>query len=117
MRHVTNIAGRELRGLFVSPVVYAVLALFSVLAGVFFVVTTLAFSDWIFRLQQFQAFDQLAQINLNDHLIAQFYQSMAVVLLFLIPGMTMGLFASEKSHGTQELLFTSPSSSILLTAS
>jgi ABC-2 type transport system permease protein len=105
---VTNIAGRELRGLFVSPVAYAVLALFSVLAGTFFVVTTVAFSDWIFRLQQFQAFDQLAQINLNDHLIAQFYQSMAVVLLFLIPGVTMGLFASEKSHGTQELLFTSP---------
>jgi ABC-2 type transport system permease protein len=72
------------------------------------VVTTVAFSDWIFRLQQFQAFDQLAQLNLNDHLIAQFYQSMAVVLMFLIPGVTMGLFASEKSHGTQELLFTSP---------
>ena len=108
MKHVTNIAGRELRALFVSPVAYAVLALFSVLAGVFFVVTTVAFSDWIFRLQQYQAFDQLAQINLNDHLIAQFYQSMAVVLMFLIPGVTMGLFASEKAHGTQELLFTSP---------
>ena len=108
MKHVTNIAGRELRSLFVSPVAYAVLALFSVLSGVFFVVTTVAFNDWIFRLQQFQAFDQLAQLNLNDHLIAQFYQSMAVVLLFLIPGVTMGLFASEKSHGTQELLFTSP---------
>jgi ABC-2 type transport system permease protein len=105
---VINIAGRELRALFVSPVAYAVLALFSVLAGVFFVVTTVAFSDWIFRLQQFQAFDQLSQLNLNDHLIAQFYQSMAVVLMFLIPGVTMGLFASEKSHGTQELLFTSP---------
>ena len=108
MRHVSNVAGRELRGLFVSPVAYVVLSLFAVLAGVFFIVTVVAFNDFILRLQQFQAFDQLSQLNLNDHLIGQFYQSMSVVLLFLIPGITMGLFASEKSNGTQELLLTSP---------
>ncbi len=108
MRHVSNVAGRELRGLFVSPVAYAVLSLFAVLAGVFFVVTVVAFNDFILRLQQFQAFDQLSELNLNDHLIGQFYQSMSVVLLFLIPGITMGLFASEKTNGTQELLLTSP---------
>ena len=108
MRHVTNVAGRELRGLFVSPVAYAVLSLFAVLAGIFFIVTTAAFNDWILRLQQYQAFDQLEQINLNDQLIGQFYQSMSVVLLFLIPGVTMGFFAAEKTNGTQELLLTSP---------
>jgi len=108
VRHVGSVAGRELRGLFVSPVAYGVLSLFAILAGVFFVVTTVAFNDWIFRLQQFQAFDQLSQLNLNDHLIGQFYHSMAVVLLFLIPGITMGLFAAEKSNGTEELLLTSP---------
>ena len=108
MRHVTTVAGRELRGLFVSPVAYAVLALFAILAGIFFIITNAAFQDWIMRLQQFQAFDQLQQINLNDHLIGQFYQSMTVVLLFLIPGVTMGFFAAEKTNGTQELLLTSP---------
>ena len=108
MRHVTNVAGRELRGLFVSPVAYAVLSLFAVLAGIFFIVTTAAFNDWILRLNQYQAFDQLEQINLNDQLIGQFYQSMSVVLLFLIPGVTMGFFAAEKTNGTQELLLTSP---------
>jgi ABC-2 type transport system permease protein len=30
------------------------------------------------------------------------------VLLFLVPGVTMGLFAAEKTNGTQELLLTSP---------
>jgi ABC-2 type transport system permease protein len=105
---VTNVAGRELRGLFVSPVAYAVLSLFAILAGIFFIITTAAFNDWIMRLQQFQAFDQLQQINLNDHLIGQFYQSMTVVLLFLIPGVTMGFFAAEKTNGTEELLLTSP---------
>jgi ABC-2 type transport system permease protein len=108
MKHVANVAGRELRGLFVSPVAYGVLSLFSVLAGLFFIVTLAAFSEWMLRLQQFQAFDQLSELNLNEHLIGQFYHSMAVVLLFLIPGVTMGLFASEKTNGTQELLLTSP---------
>jgi ABC-2 type transport system permease protein len=108
MRHVTSVAGRELRGLFVSPVAYAVLALFAILAGVFFTLTTVAFNDGILRLQQFQAFDQLSQINLNDHLIGPFYDSMAFMLMLLIPAVTMGFLASEKTNGTQELLLTSP---------
>ena len=33
---------------------------------------------------------------------------MSVVLLFLVPGITMGLFAQEKANGTQELLLTRP---------
>jgi gliding motility-associated transport system permease protein len=108
MRHVTTIAGRELRSLFVSPVAYGVLSLFAVLAGLFFVLGVAAFNSWVLQLQQFQAFDQLAQINLNDQLIANFYDSMGIVLLFLIPGITMGLFSAEKTNGTQELLLTSP---------
>jgi ABC-2 type transport system permease protein len=108
MRHVTSVAGRELRGLFVSPVAYGVLALFAVLAGVFFVLTTVAFNDGILRLQQFGAFDRLAEINLNDQLIAPFFDSMAFMLMLLIPAVTMGAFASEKTNGTQELLLTSP---------
>ena len=108
MRHVTDVAGRELRSLFVSPVAYAVLSLFSVLAGVFFILNVAWFNDMLLRLQQFQAFDQLEMMNLNDHLITVFYGSMSVVLMFLIPAITMGLFASEKANGTEELLLTSP---------
>ena len=108
MRHVTDVAGRELRGLFVSPVAYGVLALFAVLSGVFFIASTAFFGEWLMRLQSFQAFDELARWNLNDQLIGQFFQTMSVVLLFLLPGVTMGFFAAEKTHGTEELLLTSP---------
>ncbi len=108
MKHVTSVAGRELRGLFVSPVAYVVLSLFAVLAGVFFVVTTAAFHDGVIRLTQMQLFDQLQQANLNDHLIGPFFDSMAFMLLLLLPAITMGFFASEKTNGTQELLMTSP---------
>lgn len=108
MRHVGSIAGRELRSLFVSPVAYCVLALFAVLAGLFFVVHVRNFDEWVVRYQQMQEFEQLAEMNLNEHVIGLFFQSMTVVLLFAVPALTMGLFAAEKANGTQELLLTSP---------
>jgi len=108
VRHVATVAGRELRGLFVSPVAYGLLSLFSILGGVFFILYVAEFSEWIFRLQQMQAVQQLEEVNLSDHLVGGFYGSMSMVLLFLIPGVTMGLFTAEKTNGTQELLLTSP---------
>ena len=108
MRHVPTVAMRELRSLFVSPVAYVVLSLFCVLAGLFFVIGVAAFDTWVRQLMQFQAFDQLQELNLNDQLISNFYDTMSVILLILTPAVTMGLFAAEKTNGTQELLLTSP---------
>jgi ABC-2 type transport system permease protein len=108
MKHVGSVAGRELRGLFVSPVAYVVLAVFSILAGVFFFASTAVFNEYILRMQSFQMFDELATLNLNDHLVGQFYQSMGMIVLLATPAFTMGLLASEKANGTQEMLFTSP---------
>lgn len=108
MKHVGAIAGRELNSLFVSPVAYAVMTLFAVLAGFFFLSGVLQFQEYVIRLQSFQAMEQLEELNLNDHVIAPFLHVMSVVLLFLVPGITMGLFASEKTNGTLELLLTSP---------
>jgi ABC-2 type transport system permease protein len=108
VKHLPAIAGRELRSYFVSPVAYVVLTLFAVLGGFFFVASVLSFDANVAQAQQFQAFDFLRDLNLNDHLIMPFYQIMWIVVLFLVPGLTMGLFASEKTNGTQELLMTSP---------
>jgi ABC-2 type transport system permease protein len=108
VRHVGAIAGRELGSLFASPAAYAVLTLFAVLAGFFFLSGVLQFQEYVIRMQSFQMMEQLEQLNLNDHVIAPFQHVMSVVMLFLIPGITMGLFASEKANGTQELLLTSP---------
>ncbi len=98
MRHVASVAGRELRSLFVSPVAYGVLSLFSVLAGMFFILDLGWFEQVLFQFQQYP--DQLAEFNLNDGLIREFYGSISVVLLFLIPGITMGVYAAEKANGT-----------------
>lgn len=108
MRHLGAIAGRELRSLFVSPVAYVVLTLFSVISGFLFFTSVLAFDAQVVEVTQLQLFDYLVKLNLNDHLLGPFFSVIWVVMLFLIPGITMGLFANEKANGTEELLFTSP---------
>jgi ABC-2 type transport system permease protein len=108
VKHVTTVASRELRSLFVSPVAYGVLSLFAVLAGFFFLLSVGWFSTQVLQLQQFQMTDRLEEMNLNDHLLTFFFGDMTTLLLFLVPGITMGLFAAEKTNGTQELLMTSP---------
>jgi ABC-2 type transport system permease protein len=108
LRHVGHIAGRELHSLFVSPVAYVVLTLWSVLAGFFFLSALTSFGLEIMRMQQFGAFDQLREMNLNDHVFVPFLGSMWIVLVFAIPGISMGLLAGEKANGTQELLLTTP---------
>ena len=106
--HSLTIAGRELRSLFLSPVAYVVLTLWSVIAGTFFLASLIGFQERMIQLQQFQMFDQIEATNLNDQLIEPFIGSMWVILLFLLPAVTMGLVSSEKSNGTEELLLTSP---------
>ena len=108
MKHVPAIAGRELRALFASPVAYAVLVLFAVLGGFFFLSGVLQFVEFVSQLQMLQMNERLGELNLNDHVVAPFYQVMSIVLLILIPAVTMGLFAAEKTNGTEELLLTSP---------
>ncbi len=108
MKRIPAVAARELSSLFVSPVAYVVLTLYALLAGFFFLLGVVSFVETLRQAQAFQAFDFLQQLNLNDALLTPFLGSMSVVLIFVIPGITMGLFASEKANGTDELLLTSP---------
>jgi ABC-2 type transport system permease protein len=108
VRHTGTIAIRELRSLFISPVAYVVLTLWSVIAGTFFLATLIGFQERLIQLQQYQMLDQIEQMNLNDNLIEPFIGSMWVIILFLLPAITMGLVSTEKANGTDELLLTSP---------
>ncbi len=108
MRHTGTIAARDLRALFLSPVAYVVLTLWSVIAGTFFLASLIGFQDRQIQYQQFQMLQQIQAMNLNDDLIEPFIGSMWVIVLFLLPAVTMGLVSSEKANGTEELLLTSP---------
>ena len=108
MKRIPTVAARELSSLFVSPVAYVVLTLYALLAGAFFLMAVIGFVERLRQFQAMQAFEYLQQWNLNDYVVAPYLETMTVVLIFLVPGITMGVFSSEKANGTDELLLTSP---------
>ena len=81
------LVGKEFRTLFVSPIAYAVIAVFLLLSGYTFTVT-------LFVAKQ-------------ATLVHIFFQA-AVQLILLVPLLTMRQFAEERRSGTLELLLTSP---------
>ncbi|MDA2930568.1 ABC transporter permease subunit [Acidobacteria bacterium AH-259-O06] len=110
MRNYLAIVTKELRTLFVSPIAYVVLAVFFAITGYFFYIILGNVIEFVmqraFQSQQFGAapppFDAPAAV------IRGFFGILSTILLFLIPMITMGIFAEEKKRGTIELLFTSP---------
>ena len=91
MRNILAIIERELRAYFTSPIAYVVLTIFVFLSGLFFR-SILA---------------QVLQMGLMSQLQAQ-QLGPRVILLFVMPMLTMGLFSEEKKRGTIELLLTAP---------
>ena len=105
MRNVWIICRKELRSYFVSPIAYLLLAMFAVIMGFFF---WNALGYFVYLGMESQMRGQMFPMNLNEQVIRPLLSNMSVIGLFLIPMITMRLFAEEKRTGTIELLATSP---------
>jgi ABC-2 type transport system permease protein len=105
MRNIWTICRRELYAYFVSPIAWVLLTIFAFLSGVFTYIISASFVR--FSLEG-QMSGQSAPMNVNEQVIAPLFSNIAVVGLFLIPLISMRLFAEEKRQGTIELLITSP---------
>jgi ABC-2 type transport system permease protein len=86
MRNMLNIATKELRSYFVTPVAYIVAAF------------------WLFGVGIFFAFSATN----NDASLRNVFGVVIVLLLLIAPVLTMRLVAEEARTGTLELLLTSP---------
>lgn len=105
MRNTLAVAGKEVRAYFHSPIAYLVMAIYSVLCGFFFYSFVAEYLVQVFRTMEMGG----PSPNLNEWIIRPLLEGiLAVVLLFLVPLITMRLFAEEKRSGTIELLLTSP---------
>ncbi len=105
MRNIWTIAQRELYAYFVSPVAWVLLTIFAFLSGLFTYIISASFVRFS---MESQMGGQGGNFNLNDQVIAPLFSNIAVIGLFLIPLISMRLFAEEKRQGTIELLVTSP---------
>jgi ABC-2 type transport system permease protein len=108
MRNILAIVERELRAYFSSPIAYVLLTIFVFLSGLFFR-TILAQVMQLALVSSIQA-QQLGPrpLDMPGMISRGFLSTMSVILLFMIPMITMGLFSEEKKRGTIELLLTAP---------
>ncbi len=107
MRNIVAIAKRELLSLFVSPVAYFVLGGFVIIGAFFFFLILAAYNSYVVQAAQMPwAGSQIP--SLNQFVVEQYFSTMLVVLVFLIPILTMRTIAEERRLGTFELLITSP---------
>ncbi len=105
MRNILTIASKELRSYFVSPIAYVLIAVFALVFGIFFAVSVENF------IRMALASGQMGGGMPMDHhemLLRPLLGTISTISLFLIPMITMRLFAEEKRSGTIELLLTSP---------
>ncbi len=87
MKRVLTIAKKEFKNYFVSPVAYIVIGVFLVVVGWFFFSTFFIY---------------------NQASLRKLFELFPYVLAFIIPAITMRLFAEEKNDGTIETLKTLP---------
>src|SRR2546427_1504223 len=109
MRNIWIICRKELCSYFVSPIAYLLLTMFAVIFGFFF---WNSLGYFVIRTMEAQMSGQTFPVNLNEYIIRPLLSNVSVIGLFLIPLITMRLFAEEKRTGTIELLATSPVSDL-----
>jgi ABC-2 type transport system permease protein len=105
MKNVWIICKKELKSYFASPIAYLLMAIFAVIFGFFFYSATAIF---VVRGMESQMMGRSMPMDVNEWVIRPLLMNASVVGLFLIPMITMRLYAEEKRSGTIELLMTSP---------
>src|SRR5947207_1679414 len=105
MRNILLICKKELKSYFASPIAYVLMAFFALIFGFGVFTATRDFVRFSF---QAQLMGQQQPTNVNEQIIRPLLGFASTISLFLIPMISMRLFAEEKRTGTIELLLTSP---------
>jgi ABC-2 type transport system permease protein len=105
VKNILIICRKELKSYFASPIAYLLMAFFALIFGFGFYTATRDFVRFSF---QSQMMGRNMPMNVNEQVIRPLLGFASTVALFLIPMITMRLFAEEKRTGTIELLLTSP---------
>lgn len=105
MNNIFTICKKELKSYFASPIAYLLMAMYAVLFGFFF---WNAVGYFVNVSLQSTMMGRSFPMDVNEMIVRPLLMNTSVIGLFLIPLISMRLFAEEKRSGTIELLFTSP---------
>ena len=110
MRSLWAIYRREMQHYFVSPIAYVVGGVFLGVAGFFFngILTFMLREAMQMGFQAAQMGGAAPPLNVPGMVVQNFFAVLGSLTLFLVPMLTMGVYAEEKKRGTIELLMTSP---------
>jgi ABC-2 type transport system permease protein len=98
---------RELSSYSSSPAVYAAVAIFFFLSGLFFFGVLVSFAEASTN-AEYRRQIGLDRVNFTVHVAGQLFASMNFLLVMLTPMITMRLLAEERKTGTFELLTSLP---------
>jgi len=104
MNNIWTIARKDFKTYFTSPIAYIVIASFLLIMGWMFFFNLQHFAMESMKYQQMTG----KGMTITEGIIRPLYGNMNVIFLFLVPFITMRLFAEEKKQHTIELLMTSP---------
>ncbi len=105
MKNIWTIARRDFRSYFTSPIAYIIIAAFLAVQGWMFFFILRSFNE---QNMQAQAMGMGKAMSITEGVVQPLYGNMNVLFLFLIPFITMRLFAEERKLQTLQLLLTSP---------
>ncbi len=108
MRNSLAVMKRELRSYFYSPVAYAVIFIFLLIAGYFFYSAMVFYGIESYELSRAAQFMGAQELDMASSVLRPLFANLGVVMLLMTPIITMRLFSEEKKSGSIELLFTWP---------
>lgn len=105
MKNIWTIAKRDFRSYFTSPIAYVLIGGFLAIMGWMFFFSLQSFNE---QNMQYQQFNMGKPLSITERIVGPLYGNMNVIFLFIIPFITMRLFAEERKNHTLALLLTSP---------
>jgi ABC-2 type transport system permease protein len=96
---------KELLIYFSSPIFYVVCSIFVCITGVFFYNAMSYVSLLATRVAQYQV---ETGVSLSEVLLRPIFADISMLMVFIVPIISMRMYAEEKAQGTIELLFTYP---------
>ncbi len=103
MKGILAIYRREMNSYFVSPIAYIVIGVFLLATGYFFTrILQGAIQNSMMMAQRG------GEMDVPMMVVRSFVGLAATFMLFLVPMLTMGVYAEERKRGTMEMLMTSP---------